>query len=721
MSLASSASVQAFGTQDGLSSRVSDPLLGEQQSPSEVFDPVTEPTPKTTGKRFIVYLSLLSALIVVVVLAVVLPVYFVILKPKTHEDASNPSGSSGGPGTTASDGVIYGGNGSTVLLANGTSFTYMNNFGGYWVHDPENPFNDNARPNSWTPPLNSTWTWGVDRIYGVNLGGWLVLEPFITPDIYQRYPTAVDEWTLSVAMAADTANGGLNQLEQHYDTFISEEDIAEMAAAGLNFIRVPLAFWAVETWTQDPFNEPFLARTSWKYFLRFLGWARKYGLRVCLDLHAVPGSQNGYNHSGRLGSVNFLYGNMGIANAERTLYYLRVLTEFISQPEYRNLIPIFGIMNEALVNTIGVSEITSFYLQAHDMIRNITGLGEGPYIAIHDGFLKGSEWAGFLQGSDRIMLDKHSYFSFGGSQPQPLDIVGANGYLGGQWPSTACSAWGGPTNASRSTFGVTFVGEFAASPNDCGLFLHGVNAPAQTPNCSEYDNWSTYTSDMKQGILDFVMASMDAFGDWYFWTWKIAAAQSGDIETPLWSYQLGYRNGWMPSDPRSASGFCESVGYTPTLFGGTFSPWQTGTPSSIPASSSSMYPWPPTSIGNIDVPMSLLPTYTNTATIITLPVPTFTSIPSSVTQGYDGWFDTADTGGGIMTIAGCTYLNEYSATFAVTPTAPCPAGNSVPTVATTAPTVPTLTITTVATATSSTGAGVLTSTTPTALTTTATS
>lgn len=169
------------------------------------------------------------------------------------------------------------------------------------VYDPENPFNDNARPNSWTPPLNSTWTWGVDRIYGVNLGGWLVLEPFITPDIYQRYPTAVDEWTLSVAMAADTANGGLNQLEQHYDTFIVSLSIVQhdglelnnpllrvrkisqrwlvctaglymgitminmnIIGAGLNFIRVPLAFWAIETWTQDPFDEPFLARTSWK-------------------------------------------------------------------------------------------------------------------------------------------------------------------------------------------------------------------------------------------------------------------------------------------------------------------------------------------------------------------------------------------------------------------------------------------------------------------------
>lgn len=81
--------------------------------------------------------------------------------------------------------------------------------------------------------------------------------------------------------------------------------------AGLNWIRVPLAFWAIETWA----GEPYLEGTSWKsafypallcelqlihrdsrYFVRFLGWARKYGMRVCLDLHAVPGSQNGQSN-----------------------------------------------------------------------------------------------------------------------------------------------------------------------------------------------------------------------------------------------------------------------------------------------------------------------------------------------------------------------------------------------------------------------------------------
>lgn len=54
----------------------------------------------------------------------------------------------------------------------------------------------------------------------VNLGGLFVLEPFISPALYQKYPGAIDEWTLSQLMAADTANGGLNQLEDHYNTFI---------------------------------------------------------------------------------------------------------------------------------------------------------------------------------------------------------------------------------------------------------------------------------------------------------------------------------------------------------------------------------------------------------------------------------------------------------------------------------------------------------------------
>lgn len=107
-----------------------------------------------------------------------------------------------------------------ITASNGTTFTYINEFGGYWIDDPKDPFNNDARPNSWTPPLNTSWDFVNDRIYGVNLGGLFVLEPFITPGLFQRYPNSTDEFSLSQDMRLDTANGGIGQLEDHYKTFI---------------------------------------------------------------------------------------------------------------------------------------------------------------------------------------------------------------------------------------------------------------------------------------------------------------------------------------------------------------------------------------------------------------------------------------------------------------------------------------------------------------------
>jgi len=40
-----------------------------------------------------------------------------------------------------------------------------------------------------------------------------------------------------------------------------------------------------------------MARTCWQYILKALQWARKYGLRVKIDLHTIPGSQNGESPS----------------------------------------------------------------------------------------------------------------------------------------------------------------------------------------------------------------------------------------------------------------------------------------------------------------------------------------------------------------------------------------------------------------------------------------
>ena len=68
---------------------------------------------------------------------------------------------------------------------------------------------------------------------------------------------------------------------------------------------------------------------------------------------------SGYNHSGQYGQINFLRGIMGLANAQRALNYIRVITEFISQPEWKNVVTFLGILNEPIMPMIGVNQLRS--------------------------------------------------------------------------------------------------------------------------------------------------------------------------------------------------------------------------------------------------------------------------------------------------------------------------------------------------------------------------
>lgn len=615
--------------------------------------------------------SILAA--VIVLAAIVVPIYFVVIKPKSSFNSSaspsSPTSSSTSSGQPSSSvAVVTGGDGSTITMEDGTNFTYSNPFGGTWYWDPSDPFNNNAQAQSWTLPLNQTFRFGIDKIYGVNLGGWLTTEPFIAPALYEKYltasPQAIDEWTLSEAMAADTsAGGGLQQLETHYQTFITEQDFAEIAGAGLNFVRIPLPYWAIEVRS----GEPFLPKTSWTYFLKAIQWARKYGLRINLDFHALPGSQNGWNHSGKFGTVNVLYGPMGIANAQRSLDYIRIIAEFISQPEYKDVVVIFGITNEPQGTSIGQDALSRFYMQAYDYVREASGTGEGngPFISYHDGFLGLPQWADWLPNADRIALDDHPYICFDSQSAAPMS----------SYAQTPCSDWGSMMNTSMGAFGLTAAGEFSNAVTDCGLYVNGVGlgtryegtyTPGTWPvvgNCTPWTDWQNWDSTMKSGIEQFALASMDALQNWFFWTWKIGnSSVSGVVESPQWSYQLGLQNGWMPKDPRVASGTCANQGiWSPPL-----QAWQTGGAGAgqIAATVTASYTWPPAKISNAGA-VTLLPSYTPTGTVATLPPPTFTySSGSSVktANAGDGWQNPSDTASGMVAIATCSYLNPWVGT-----------------------------------------------------------
>ena len=121
---------------------------------------------------------------------------------------------------------------------------------------------------------------------GVNLGGWLVLEKWMTPSLFAG-TDAIDEYTF---MATPDA---VERLRAHHETWITEADFAWLAGHGVDLVRLPVGHWVL---ADDP---PYLGAPE--LLDAAMDWAAAYGLEVLLDLHAVSGSQNGQDHSGRVG------------------------------------------------------------------------------------------------------------------------------------------------------------------------------------------------------------------------------------------------------------------------------------------------------------------------------------------------------------------------------------------------------------------------------------
>jgi glucan 1,3-beta-glucosidase len=59
----------------------------------------------------------------------------------------------------------------------------------------------------------------------------------------------------------------------------------------LNHVRIPIGYWAYDVGPGEPFFQG-----QRHYLAKAIGWAKQYGIKVIIDLHGAPGSQNGYVH-----------------------------------------------------------------------------------------------------------------------------------------------------------------------------------------------------------------------------------------------------------------------------------------------------------------------------------------------------------------------------------------------------------------------------------------
>jgi len=188
---------------------------------------------------------------------------------------------------------------------------------------------------------------GKEKVRGVNLGGWFVLEPWITPSIFEATPENVlDEYSMSATLGKDEMN---KRMQKHWSSWITASDFGEMVSLGINMVRIPIGYWSIAPVEGDPYIQG-----AYEWLHKAVGWAGENGIEVMIDLHGAPGSQNGFDNSGNKGVIQWTQGNT-VSQTHKALKKLR--KDFASNPAVATI----ELLNEPMGPELDMDTVEQFY------------------------------------------------------------------------------------------------------------------------------------------------------------------------------------------------------------------------------------------------------------------------------------------------------------------------------------------------------------------------
>lgn len=252
------------------------------------------------------------------------------------------------------------------------------------------------------------------KLRGVNLGNWLSLEKWMEPKLFDGFE-GEDELDLFEKLPREEA---MARLRAHYETYITEDDFAFMAEAGVNLLRIPIPYYIFGE-EDRPASIDCLDRA--------FDWAEKYGMKILVDLHSVRGGQNGFDNSGACGLCTW---HKHPEYVEETLCLLETLARRyaarkalfgigpINEPANANIMSLnaflFGKQYPERVEQsepVPDSILEQFYLEVYRRIKPL--LPADAVIVLSDQFDL-SHWEQFMPADEYpgVWFDAHKYLTF---------------------------------------------------------------------------------------------------------------------------------------------------------------------------------------------------------------------------------------------------------------------------------------------------------------------
>ncbi|XP_057532534.1 probable glucan 1,3-beta-glucosidase A [Amaranthus tricolor] len=323
-------------------------------------------------------------------------------------------------------------------------------------------------------------------------GGWGDDNPSVF--IMNAFGTLHGEYQVTNGYGPEKAPQVMNE---HWSTFIVEDDFKFMSQNGLNAVRIPVGWWIAS----DPNPpKPFVAG-SLKALDNAFSWAQKYDIRVIIDLHAAPGSQNGNEHSAtRDGSLEWGKTDETIQQSVATIDFLA--SRYARHPKLYAI----ELINEPVSWGVALDTLNKYYQLGYDAVRKYSS-NVSVILSNRLGIEDSKELFPLASGMQSVVVDVHYYNLFETkfndlSVQQNIDFINNN-------RSSDLST------ITTSNGPLTFVGEWVAE-------------------------WQV-SGATKQDFQNFANAQLQVYGQatfgWAYWTFKNVKKH--------WSLQWMIQNGYI--------------------------------------------------------------------------------------------------------------------------------------------------------------------------------
>lgn len=384
-------------------------------------------------------------------------------------------------------------------------------------------------------------------IKGVNLGNWLVLEKWMSPTLFQG-TTAEDEYYLPQQLTKEVYEA---RIQIHRSEYITERDFAAISSWGMNAVRIPVPYFI--------FGDcpPFLGCVE--ELDKAFNWAEKYGLQILIDLHTVPGSQNGFDNGGISGVCKWAQQPESV---EFTLTVLERLAErygkrkglmgiqIVNEPNTESSWNIFNIserykpVDEEMAKGSGPVSfefLRGFYTEAYHRMRKYLPIEKA--VVFHDGF-DIYKWKDFMQEEEfqNVILDTHQYLMMAETDGCPQTVEGYVSYIDGHYKKAV---------EEMAQYFPVICGEWCLFNSlACGCdtkggqsVLNGV-AGSQEEAFTEKEKREIY-----RAVADAQLQAWKKGNGYFYWNYKLlvdTVNESGWIGWDAWDFGRCMAQGWFP-------------------------------------------------------------------------------------------------------------------------------------------------------------------------------